>query len=83
MSRVVGFSAGEPPMPIPMFCPRRYEMSDTADVPDKPADTSPTSEGTMPPVHAGWAVATLLCFWPLAFSAFTHAFNVYPLWAER
>jgi hypothetical protein len=35
----------------------------------------------MPPVHAGWAVATLLCFWPLAFSAFTHAFNVYPLWA--
>ena len=57
-------------------------MSDTADVPDSPADTSPTSEATMPPVHAGWAVATLLCFWPLAFSAFTHAFNVYPLWAD-
>jgi hypothetical protein len=33
-----------------------------------------------PPVHAGWAVASLLFFWPLAFSAFTHAFNVYPLW---
>jgi hypothetical protein len=24
----------------------------------------------------------LLFFWPLAFSAFTHAFNVYPLWAR-
>jgi hypothetical protein len=35
-----------------------------------------------PPVHAGWAVASLLFFWPLAFSAFTHAFNVYPLWAR-
>jgi len=23
-----------------------------------------------------------LFFWPLAFSAFTHAFNVYPLWAR-
>jgi hypothetical protein len=33
-----------------------------------------------PPHHAGWAVATLLFFWPLAFSAFSHAFNVYPLW---
>ncbi|HEX2283854.1 MAG TPA: CD225/dispanin family protein [Mycobacterium sp.] len=34
-----------------------------------------------PPHHAGWAVASVLFFWPLAFSAFTHAFNVYPLWA--
>ncbi|MCJ0901962.1 CD225/dispanin family protein [Rhodococcus sp. ARC_M6] len=35
-----------------------------------------------PPVNAGWAVASLLFFWPLAFAAFTHAFNVYPLWAD-
>ena len=34
-----------------------------------------------PPHNAGWAVVSLLFFWPLAFSAFTHAFNVYPLWA--
>jgi hypothetical protein len=34
-----------------------------------------------PPHHAGWAVAALLFFWPLSFSAFSHAFNVYPLWA--
>src|SRR4051795_11387752 len=34
-----------------------------------------------PPHHVGWAVAAVLFFWPLSFSAFTHAFNVYPLWA--
>jgi hypothetical protein len=34
-----------------------------------------------PPHNVGWAVAAILFFWPLAFSAFTHAFNVYPLWA--
>jgi hypothetical protein len=27
-------------------------------------------------------VASLLFFWPLSFSAFTHAFNVYPLWSR-
>jgi len=36
---------------------------------------------TPPPSNIGWAVATLLFFWPIAFSAFTHASNVYPLWA--
>jgi hypothetical protein len=34
-----------------------------------------------PPAHAGWAIATLLFFWPLSFAAFNHAFAVYPLWA--
>ena len=34
-----------------------------------------------PPHNVGWAVAAVLFFWPLAFSAFSHAFNVYPLWA--
>jgi hypothetical protein len=57
-------------------------MSDTTELSDRPADASPTPAGTAPPTHAGWAVATLLCFWPLAFSAFTHAFGVYPLWAS-
>ncbi|MFZ0832070.1 MAG: CD225/dispanin family protein [Mycobacterium sp.] len=60
-----------------------------ASVPDptpaEPADpdTSARPEAALapPPANAGWAVASLLFFWPLAFSAFTHAFNVYPLWA--
>ncbi len=32
--------------------------------------------------QCGLAVVSLLFFWPLSFSAFTHAFNVYPLWAD-
>lgn len=35
-----------------------------------------------PPVNGGWAVAALLFFWPLSFAAFTHAFNVHPMWSE-
>ncbi len=33
-----------------------------------------------PPNNVGWAVASLLFFWPLAFSAFTHSAKVFPLW---
>lgn len=51
-----------------------------------PSSVPPTSSVPQnperPPVNAGWAVVSLLFFWPLAFSAFTHAFNVYPLWAD-
>ena len=46
------------------------------------APTQPTQVTAPPPANAGWAVASLLFFWPLSFSAFTHAFNVYPLWAS-
>ena len=35
----------------------------------------------LPPQNTGWAVAALIFFWPLAFSAFSHAAKVYPLWA--
>src|SRR5581483_10318301 len=54
-------------------------MTDTAEttpLPPEQRDTPP------PPTHAGWAVTALLFFWPLSFSAFTHAFNVYPLCAR-
>lgn len=34
-----------------------------------------------PPTNAGWAVAAVLFFWPIAFSAFTHSSNVMRLWA--
>jgi Interferon-induced transmembrane protein len=45
-------------------------------------DASPRLADVPPPSNAGWAVAAVLFFWPLAFSAFNHAFNVYPLWAQ-
>jgi hypothetical protein len=41
----------------------------------------PPPAPTPPSANAGWAVVALLFFWPLSFSAFTHAFNVYPLLA--
>lgn len=34
-----------------------------------------------PPSNVGWAVATILFFWPLAFVAMSRALDVYPLWA--
>ena len=54
----------------------------TESEPTTPAQTprAPVPVGP-PPHHVGWAVAAVLFFWPLSFSAFTHAFNVYPLWA--
>ena len=35
-----------------------------------------------PPSNVGWAVASILFFWPLAFVAMTRALDVYPLWAS-
>ena len=34
-----------------------------------------------PPSNVGWAVASIIFFWPLAFVAMTRAMDVYPLWA--
>lgn len=51
------------------------------------ADQPPIGRGASgtaeprPASNAGWAVVSLVFFWPLAFAAFNHAFEVYPLWA--
>jgi hypothetical protein len=47
-----------------------------------PQGPPPPHREPPPPTNAGWAVAALLFFWPLSFSAFSHAFNVYPLWVR-
>ncbi|AYF77759.1 CD225/dispanin family protein [Nocardia yunnanensis] len=56
----------------------------TTEIP--PAEPAPATEQPPAPIrpanNIGWAVASLLFFWPLSFSAFTHAFNVFPLWTE-
>ena len=64
-------------------------MTETPTPESSPPETAPpqaastqSSPEPPPPVHAGWAVASVLFFWPLSFAAFTHAFNVYPLWAR-
>src|ERR1700752_1205188 len=50
--------------------------------PTTPIQPTPAPVPALPSANAGWAVVALLFFWPLSFSAFTHAFNVYPLWAS-
>ena len=47
--------------------------------PAQPTAMSPA--GPPPPSHAGWAVAAILFFWPLAFAAFNHLHDIYPRWA--
>lgn len=43
-----------------------------------PAGTTDPQLG--PPSNIGWAVASILFFWPLSFVAMTRAMQVYPLW---
>nr|WP_231569561.1 CD225/dispanin family protein [Prescottella defluvii] len=35
----------------------------------------------LPPSNAGWAVAAILFFWPVAFSAFGHLHDIFPKWS--
>lgn len=44
---------------------------------EPPATARPTPP---PPSNVGWAVASVIFFWPLAFSAFTNALNVTHFW---
>lgn len=48
--------------------------------PPPPAPTSVTGPPKPPPTNVGWAVASVIFFWPLAFSAFTNALNVTQFW---
>ena len=43
---------------------------------------TPLPQSQAPKSNVGWAVASVVFFWPLAFSAFNHATSVYPLWAS-
>ncbi|WP_078328412.1 CD225/dispanin family protein [Mycobacteroides salmoniphilum] len=45
-----------------------------------PAPTAPAGAPKPPPTNVGWAVAAVVFFWPLAFSAFTNALNVTQYW---
>ncbi|RVW06163.1 CD225/dispanin family protein [Rhodococcus spongiicola] len=35
----------------------------------------------LPPLNAGWAAASIIFFWPLAFAAFNHLHSIFPRWA--
>lgn len=42
----------------------------------------PTPTPALPKQNAGWVVAAIVFFWPLAFAAANHSASVYPLWAQ-
>ncbi len=48
--------------------------------PTTPIPAAPRPSAPMPPTHAGWAVAAVIFFWPLAFAAFNHSSRVTGLW---
>lgn len=54
-----------------------YDPAATIPAPQHGAPAQPH----LPKSNIGWAVASIIFFWPLAFSAFNHATSVYPRWA--
>lgn len=49
--------------------------------PTGPAPAQYGGQAPLPPSNAGWAVATIIFFWPLAFSAFNHLHSIFPKWS--
>lgn len=52
--------------------------------PQYPAQQAPAQYGGPPPMpasNAGWAVASIIFFWPLAFAAFNHLHSIFPKWS--
>ncbi|QCQ90208.1 CD225/dispanin family protein [Rhodococcus sp. SGAir0479] len=62
----------------PGYAPQPY-----ANAPQYPAGPLPQYGGQapLPPSNAGWAVATIIFFWPLAFAAFNHLHSIFPKWS--
>ncbi|WP_137724995.1 CD225/dispanin family protein [Prescottella subtropica] len=68
----------------PFGAPTGYPQQPYPPQPQYQPGPAPAQYGaapTPPPSNAGWAVATLICFWPLAFVAFNHLHSIFPKWA--
>lgn len=63
--------------------PQQYGTPPAAPAPYgyQPGMTGQMGAPALPPSNAGWAVAALVFFWPVAFTAFNHVNDVYPKWA--
>lgn len=46
-----------------------------------PAPQAPPAQAAPPKTNGGWAIATVIFFWPLAFVAFSRALSVPMLWS--
>ncbi|QKT10674.1 CD225/dispanin family protein [Rhodococcus sp. W8901] len=61
-----------------------YPQQPYPSAPQYPVPPVPGQYGGQPPLppsNAGWAVAALIFFWPVAFSAFGHLHDIFPKWS--
>lgn len=69
---------GQPNYGQPAYGQAGYGQTGFSTASSSPASTTDPQLG--PPSNIGWAVASILFFWPLSFVAMTRAMQVYPLW---
>lgn len=69
---------GQPNYGQPGYGQAGYGQTGFSTASSSPAGTTDPQLG--PPSNIGWAVASILFFWPLSFVAMTRAMQVYPLW---
>ncbi|MFG1785673.1 CD225/dispanin family protein [Rhodococcus oryzae] len=76
-------SSAAPSYPQPAY-PSYPQPAQAPQPMQAPVQYGPPVPGAVPappPTNAGWAVAAVVFFWPLAFAAFNHSSSVYPRWA--
>ncbi|MDH6283537.1 CD225/dispanin family protein [Prescottella agglutinans] len=74
----------QPPTGEPFGGQPGYPQQPYPSAPQYPTGPAPAQYGGQPPVppsNAGWAVASIIFFWPLAFATFNHLHSILPRWA--
>ncbi|MBP1160142.1 hypothetical protein ABIC28_002382 [Rhodococcus sp. PvR044] len=76
-------SSAAPSYPQPAYpsYPQHAQAPQPMQAPVQYGPPVPGAVPAPPPSNAGWAVAAVVFFWPLAFAAFNHSSSVYPRWA--
>ena len=72
------------PGPSEQYGSPAYPQQPYPSAPQYPSAPAPGQYGgqPQPPAsNAGWAVATIIFFWPLAFAAFNHLHSIFPKWS--
>lgn len=71
------------PGPSEQYGAPAYPQQPYPSAPQYPSAPAPGQYGQppLPPSNAGWAVASIIFFWPLAFSVFNHLHSIFPKWS--
>ncbi|MFC9516774.1 CD225/dispanin family protein [Nocardiaceae bacterium NPDC056970] len=72
------------PGPSEQYGSPAYPQQPYPSAPQYPSAPVPGQYGgqPQPPAsNAGWAVASIIFFWPLAFAAFNHLHSIFPKWS--